>query len=304
METSGKIRIVTHDAGFHSDDVFGVAALLVLLGEDNCEVVRSRDPEIVKTGAYVLDVGLVYDEVVNKFDHHQEGGAGERKNGVPYASFGLIWKKFGKEMCESQSVADYIDRKLVQPIDAFDNGKEIYDSAYAGLHPYTIQLMTMAYEPAWNEDRSNDGAFMEMVEIAQTILRREIVQATQYEAARDKVRQAYDESRNKQIIALDIKPPIGRVLGTEIITEYPNVLYFAIPKGYYGDLWQAVAAVDDITSFKTRKSFPEEWAGKEGEELARITGVQGAQFCHRGRFMVLAKSKEAVLKLAELALEA
>jgi len=36
--------------------------------------------------------------------------------------------------------------------------------------------------------------------------------------------------------------------------------------------------------------------------LAKVTGVPDATFCHNGRFLAVAKSKEGALKLAEIAL--
>jgi len=49
--------------------------------------------------------------------------------------------------------------------------------------------------------------------------------------------------------------------------------------------------------------FPESWAGKNGKELAEITGVEDAIFCHNARFICSAKSKEGAMKLAQMALE-
>jgi len=60
-------------------------------------------------------------------------------------------------------------------------------------------------------------------------------------------------------------------------------------------------ARDSIYSFENRKSFPESWAGKRGNELVLATGVSDAIFCHRGRFLTVAGSKEGALALAELA---
>jgi len=48
--------------------------------------------------------------------------------------------------------------------------------------------------------------------------------------------------------------------------------------------------------------LPESWAGKSGEELEKVARVPGAIFCHSGRFLVVAKTKEAILKLAAIAL--
>jgi len=58
---------------------------------------------------------------------------------------------------------------------------------------------------------------------------------------------------------------------------------------------------DNPVEFPLRKSLPEGWAGKSGEELEKVTGVKGAVFCHRGLFTAVAETKEAITKMAEIA---
>jgi uncharacterized UPF0160 family protein len=114
MENKEKLTIVTHGGNFHPDDVFSLAVLKTVFKDKNLNIIRTRDEKIIKEGDYVFDVGGIYDESKNRFDHHQEGGAGRRENNVPYASIGLVWKKFGEEVCGSKEVADEIDKKLIQ----------------------------------------------------------------------------------------------------------------------------------------------------------------------------------------------
>ena len=56
-------------------------------------------------------------------------------------------------------------------------------------------------------------------------------------------------------------------------------------------------------SFENRKSLPESWAAKRGKELAAITGVPDAVFCHNARFLAVSESKEGALRLAQIALQ-
>ena len=109
-----QMRIVTHSGGFHADDAFAVAALLLYREKTAgiAEVVRTRDPAVIAGGDFVVDVGGEYDEARNRFDHHQPGGAGVRPNGVPYASFGLVWKKFGAALSGSVAIAERIDARI------------------------------------------------------------------------------------------------------------------------------------------------------------------------------------------------
>ena len=57
------------------------------------------------------------------------------------------------------------------------------------------------------------------------------------------------------------------------------------------------------SAFATRIKFPESWAGKRDKDLAEVSGVSDSVFCHNGRFLAVAKSKEGALALAKLALE-
>ena len=83
-----------------------------LFKEKITEVIRTRDESIITQADIVFDVGNIYDPEHGRFDHHQTEGAGTRENGVPYASFGLVWKKYGTQICGSQEIADSIDKKI------------------------------------------------------------------------------------------------------------------------------------------------------------------------------------------------
>lgn len=58
----------------------------------------------------------------------------------------------------------------------------------------------------------------------------------------------------------------------------------------------------EANTFKARKDLPARWAGLRREELARVTGVPDADFCHNGRFIAAAKSFEGALSMARQAL--
>lgn len=298
-----KAVVVTHSGGFHADDTFGVAALTLLLGEENMEIVRSRDSEVIAKGDYVLDTGYVYDPSANRFDHHQQGGAGKRDNGIPYASFGLIWKHFGEQIAGSKAIADAIDRRLVQPIDAFDNGVELFTRNDYDVSPYTVQNVFFALEPSWGETVSYDQGFLDAVALAKKILSREILKEQQNVKASKVVQKAYEDAPDKRLVVIESEPVIRRVDVTESLSQYPEPLYFVREHEDAGK-WQVVCIVDDIRSFKNRKDLPAAWAGKRDDELAAVTGVADAVFCHSGRFICVANSKEGALKLAELALDA
>jgi len=81
---SKKVIIATHNGVFHSDDVFAVASLLVLLEATPAvsTVIRTRDENLIRKADFAVDVGGVYAPDKNRFDHHQIGGAGKRGNKI------------------------------------------------------------------------------------------------------------------------------------------------------------------------------------------------------------------------------
>src|SRR3990167_6875007 len=131
METNNK-KLITHNGSFHTDDIFAAAALSLMLEKkgDSFEIIRTHDPEAIANGDYVFDVGGIYDEEKNRFDHHQKEFNNKRESGILYSSFGLVWKKFGIELAGSEKAAESIDRHLVAPIDASDNGFDLTENKY------------------------------------------------------------------------------------------------------------------------------------------------------------------------------
>jgi uncharacterized UPF0160 family protein len=298
-----KKLIITHNAGFHTDDVFAVATLELLLGDD-VEVIRTRDEDIIKTGDYVVDVGGVYDEETNRFDHHQKGGAGKRENGIPYAAFGLVWKKFGKEVCGSQAVADAIDKKIAQYVDAGDNGVDTHKNIFPGLGQYDIYQIINSYEPTWKETEKNtDTEFLNAADFAKSLLKREIKSVTDWVEAENNVKEIYKNTDNKQLIILDKNYNYSRVLISLTLAGFPEPLYF-VHHRISDNLWQVVTINKERSTLELRKALPEEWKGSEMEEFSKLTGISDGVFCHIYGFMCVTKSKESAVKLAKLALEA
>ena len=287
-----KLKLITHDSTFHADDIFATAALSLLLN-DNIKVIRTRDPELKKTADYVYDVGGEYDPARNRFDHHQKGGAGKRENGIPYAAFGLVWKMYGEKICGLKEVANKIDESLVQPIDAEDNGMNLF-KIEGEVGPYLIQGVINAFRPTWKEDEEFDEPFLELVVFIRKFLIRKIKKAQDALLAKSFITKAYEEAQDKKIIILDDYYP-----WRDTLLEYEEPLYVVCPKA---GKWNIYCVPKEKKSFENRKPFPSLWAGLRDEELANVSGVPDAIFCHNGRFLAVAKSKEGAIKLAELAL--
>ena len=287
--------VVTHDGNFHPDDVFAVATLELAFGDVN--VIRSRNEEVVGHGDFVVDVGGEYDAEGGRFDHHQAGGAGERENGIQYASFGLVWKHFGERLCGgNKEVSELIDRRLVQPIDANDNGMDLSQPHFEGVTEYTLGDMAWIFRPTWKEEGNQDDMFLEAVALAKKLLKREIKANVDNSEGYEFVREAYEKAEDKRVIVLEENYP-----WMEVLIEYPEPLFCVKPND--DGKWGAKAVRKSLSSFENRASFPEEWGGKSTEELQELTGVEDVIFAHRAGFLVGAGSKEGALALAMLALQ-
>ncbi len=293
MET--KKILVTHNSKFHADDVFATATLKLRFGND-VTIIRSRDASTIEKADIVYDVGGIYDPEKDRFDHHQPERAGNRPNGIPYASFGLVWKKYGPDICGSHEVADALDAYLVQAIDAPDNGVDLF-TLTRDIVPYLFSDGLYTFRPTWKEDsRRVDEGFFEAVAIAEKILARAIVQARDRIEGERAVIDAYNKAEDKRVIILDDRYPWEVVALT-----FPETLFVIAPRINDGQ-WNAEGVRVKKGSMECRIYFPEAWAGKYHQELADVTGIQGSVFCHLGRFMVTAKTKEDVLALVKMTL--
>lgn len=298
MDGNKKVTIVAHSGDFHTDDLFAVSTLLIYLGENaNVEILRTRDMSIIEKSDYVVDVGGIDNPDINRFDHHQKGGAGKRENGIKYASFGLVWKKFGKEICGNEKIAKKFDEILVQPIDAPDNGIALMTTTFKDIFPVDLGFLTFIFKPTWKEDVSKtDDVFRSLIPYAKGIILRTINYSKDFIEGQELVEKSYEETEDKRVIVTDSGYP-----WLEVLSKHPEPL-FVVYFNKRDDTWSIKGIRDNYFSFDYRKLLPESWAGKYDGELEKVTGVPGGVFCHNHRFMAVNKTKEGILKMAEIAL--
>lgn len=289
------MKLVTHAGSFHLDDLFAVATITLLYPD--ITILRSRNYAEFDDADFVIDVGDVYDPERNRFDHHQHGGAGVRENGVPYASFGLVWKKFGNLVCGEERITDLVDKKMVQPIDAADSGYNMYRETKKGLSPYLLDNAFKALTPTWRDKETVDDTFANLLPLAQEILRREIKKAQYFFEDTEIVKEAYRIAEDKRIIVLE-----HPMAWKSVISRKREPVYVIHPNQMTGE-WIVACVRKTPQSHENRKSLPAAWAGKRGKELEKVTGVEGAESCHNKRFIATAWTREAAVKLAQLAIK-
>ncbi len=289
------IKVVTHDGDFHADDVFAIATLQIYLGEDTeINVIRTRDQEEIHSADWVFDVGGVYESTSNRYDHHQNG-APIRENGIPYAAFGLAWKHLGEDVAGSPEVAHEIETKLAQAIDAGDNGISIYTLQNSTIQPYELYQVIESYHELQDAHNTVDDMFMEAVHFARGLLLRELRKAHRKITLQEEAREIYKTNppTNGVIIA---EHPIS----ISAFSEFSDVLVVVKPKTNDEDSrWIAKVMPKDEKSFENRALFPETWAGLRDEDLANVCGIEDAVFCHKARFIFVAKTKSGAIKASK-----
>jgi len=299
-----KKLVVTHSGSFHADDVFAAAILDLYFKKigQRYLLVRTRDEKIISKGDIVFDVGGEYNPEKNIYDHHQRGRAGERENGIKYAACGLIWKHFGQEVAGDPGIVEYLDKKIFQSLDAVDNGQDLVQTKFEGVYPYSIPGIVASFNPTWKEEEklSEDKQFKKAVILATQIIKREIANAKSYFAAQSKIMKAYEEAEDKRLIVMKDNFSRHDILGVLVNLEEP--IFFVYPKSKDRG-WKLEGVRKSFESNELRKDLPASWAGLRDGELAKLTGVSDAVFCHDGLFLASAKSFEGALALAKLALK-
>lgn len=284
--------IVTHNGNFHADDVFSIAALKLIFPA--IKLMRTRDAELISRADIVVDVGGEYEPDRDRFDHHQRGGAGERENGIPYSSFGIIWKKYGVELCRgNQDVANAVDAGLVSTIDAIDCGH------VTGVQEGISLSQTIGmFNPTWQEDTHVDAAFDEAVAFAARLLTRFIAAASGGISAKTIVAKAIESAEDPRVIVLEQYTPWKKT----VFNLSEEALYVVYPS-QTGE-WRIQTVPAELGSFEDRKPLPKAWAGLSGDELQAVTGIDDAMFCHNGLFIAGAESFRSTMQMAAMALEA
>ena len=324
------INAVTHSGNFQADDVFA-AARLASTSLIPYTIFRTRDENMLSKfkevfDIVVFDVGGEYDPEMKNFDHHQNPRP-ERLSGLPWSSFGLI-------TTEEQNP----DSMLCCHIDSIDNGVKGYPAPMAWQE--AIQIVGEECKIAFNGKPPSIGWLIHMcnpchldgsrVQLQEFSIRFETLVNYLIENVFDEHgfeksfhpreiaeffipyvlfnKYAEEESRNRvtdcvnscigEILVLDQYEPAA----LDVVAEGDNGILYIVYPGPSDWMVQQVAAKPG--SFEGRKPLPEAWAGKRGKELADLTGVQDAVFCHNNRFIGGARSRVGAILLAQLAVAA
>ncbi|HUH75782.1 MAG TPA: MYG1 family protein, partial [Devosia sp.] len=222
----------------------------------------------------------------------------------PYSSFGLIWKHYGRDYLAASGVPDAhveivhakFDASFVLPVDLVDNGA-LSPSIAGQLAGLTLPALLETLKPVFDETdpEAEDRGFSTALAIARSFVEASIARSAAKLRAEGLVHQAIEKAGEGKILEL----PMGMPFRPAIVKAGADHLLFVVhPRGQDWCL-TTIRRADE--GFEVRADLPAAWAGLTNGDLETACGIEGASFCHNGRFIAAAKTREAALAMAELA---
>lgn len=321
--------IGTHNGTFHCDEALAVYLLRQTSTYAGSDLRRTRDPAVLDTCDIVVDVGAVYDESKQRFDHHQRGFTEVFGHGfdTKLSSAGLVYKHFGQEIVANRAQLPVDDpkaqvlwlkmyREFIEAIDAIDNGISQYSTDIAPRYRNKTDLSSRVggLNPAWNQPSDpsiQDVQFSKASELTGTEFFGKLdyyihawLPARNWVSEALRSRHNVDPS-NKIVLFenfLPWKEHLFELEEEEQISGDAKPLYVIYPDELGGN-WRVQAVPVSPESFESRKALPEAWRGLRDEELSKVSGIEGGIFIHASGFIGGNKTKEGALEIAKASLK-
>ena len=284
-------NFITHSGTFHADEVMASVILLNKFG--SMKLYRCNKP--TNFNAFIYDVGF------KEFDHHAIDFDKTRPNGIKYASCGLVWEKFGKDIIKRlgidsiDSFFESIDKNLIMDIDRDDNGQTL--GVDLPIKMQNIPNLIANFNPTWDDLSGETTNFLKAVLFANEIFNNLIKNMISKEKARKVIEEKINESKDG-ILILDNYMPWKDIVLSSSNPKASEIIYAVFPSKRGG--YNVVATPVSPGSFDVKKPFPESWAGKEEEELQKISGVNTITFCHKNLFICACKTFNDAIKIAKI----
>ncbi|MBI2809790.1 MAG: MYG1 family protein [Candidatus Melainabacteria bacterium] len=280
-----KRNVGTHDGSFHADEVTACALLLVFGLVDRDKIVRSRDNSVLDECEYVCDVGGIYNPAFKRFDHHQSEYTGEM------SSAGMIWLYMKEQRIVDEATYDFFNRSLILGVDAHDNGRVTPEVGTCTFSMVITNFVPPIYDAPTEIVTS---AFFDALDFATGHVKRLLERWSYILSCQEKVAVAM-QKKEKHLYFDEAMPWMECFF--ELGGETHPALFVVMPSGGHWKVRGIPPTMDE--RMKVRMPLPQEWAGLLGEDLKRVSGIAGAIFCHKGRFISVWETKADAYKALE-----
>jgi uncharacterized UPF0160 family protein len=278
-----------HSGSFHADEVTATALLLLYDLIDRQGIIRSRDLHELSRLEYVCDVGGVYDPNLKRFDHHQADYKGS------LSSAGMVLLYLKDQGVIDPHVFEMYNRTLIIGVDAHDNGVAKLEMGTTSFSQVISNFLPIDYE---STDKEMDCAFFEAVDFVVRHLDRLRKRLLYTIECQSLVRNAMKETGFALIFDASI-PWIDNFF--DLGGDVHPAQFVIMPSGSHWKLRGIPPSIHE--RMKVRRPLPEAWAGLLEEELKKVSGIPGAVFCHKGRFISIWETKEDAIRALHIALK-
>jgi uncharacterized UPF0160 family protein len=277
----------THDGSFHADEICACALLLLFDLIDKDKIYRTRDLQTLDQCEYVCDVGGIYDPKQKRFDHHQREYTGD------LSSAGMVLLYLKNHAYIDQALYEHFNYSLIKNVDAHDIGK-VENRGYSFSH-IIANFLPIDYN-ATSQDRN--VCFLKALDFTYLHLKRMKDRFFYSKKCQDKIKVAM-EPQKKYLIFDESIPWIDAFF--ELNGQMHPALFVIMPTQSH---WKLRAIPPDTNNrMKVRMPLPYEWAGLHGNDLKKASGMDGAIFCHKGRFISIWETKEDAILALEYVLK-
>lgn len=272
----------THDGTFHADEVTACALLLLFQLIDEEKIIRTRDLHKLEKCEFVCDVGGVYDPQRKLFDHHQAEYKGN------FSSAGMVLLYLKEQRILSEACYEFFNHSLILGVDAHDNGK---DPQWLGFCSYSHVISNFTPLNHDAEAPILDAAFHQALSFAFGHLDRLWKRYNYAQSCRQIV--AESMAKYKECLIFDQGIPWLEAF-FELEGDRHPAQFVIMPSGHHWKLRGIPPSYDK--KMQVRHPLPIEWAGLIDEELKKVSGISGAIFCHKGRFISVWETREDALQ--------
>ena len=207
-------------------------------------------------------------------------------------------KNYDKTEERFENIHSKFDAKFVLPIDLLDNGA-MEPSVAGALSILTLPALLGSLKPVFDDTSptADNDAFFAALPIACSFIEATIGNLAAKARAQSIVLEAIIKAGQSPILELPTGMPYRSALDK---AEAAHILFVVNPRG---DDWTLNGIKLSNDTFEQRADLPAGWAGMTGAALEDASGVKGALFCHNARFIAVASSREAIMKMADLAVK-
>ncbi|MDN3504609.1 MAG: MYG1 family protein [Rhabdochlamydiaceae bacterium] len=279
----------THNGTFHADEVTACALLIIFDLIDRDKIVRSRNDEELSHLEYVCDVGGIYNPAIKRFDHHQKEYQGE------LSSAGMILQYLRDEQIIDEGIFQYLRLGLVKGIDEIDNGLVDPVEGHATFSSVIANFIPISYNATTEEMFI---AFERALDFVINYIRHKLEKYAYVQECKGAVKEEMDK-QDRCLYFQHSMPwlePFFEMGGDDHPAQF-----VLMPTGQHWKLRAIPPSYKD--RMRTRKPLPKKWAGLLENDLKKASNIEGAIFCHKGRFISIWETKEDALAALKEALK-